>query len=67
MASAGTGDVLAGVIGAMVAQRLDLWNAAATGVVAHAKAGDIAAELIGERGMLASDITLQLPTVLNTV
>jgi len=67
MASAGTGDVLAGVIGAMVAQRLDLWNAAATGVVAHAKAGDIAAELIGERGMLASDITRQLPTVLNTV
>jgi len=67
MASAGTGDVLAGVIGAMVAQRLDLWKAAATGVVAHAKAGDIAAELIGERGMLASDITLQLPTVLNTV
>jgi NAD(P)H-hydrate epimerase len=67
MASAGTGDVLAGVIGAMVAQRLDLWHAAATGVVAHAKAGDIAAGLIGERGMIASDITLQLPAVLNAV
>ena len=67
MASAGTGDVLAGVIGAMVAQRLDLWHAAAAGVVAHAKAGDIAAGLIGERGMIASDITLQLPTVLNAV
>ena len=65
MASAGTGDVLAGVIGAMVAQQLDLWDATTTGVVAHAHAGDLAAEEIGQRGMLASDITDRLPTVLN--
>jgi len=65
MASAGTGDVLAGVIGAMVAQQLDLWDAATTGVVAHALAGDLAASQVGERGMLASDITLRLPSVLN--
>lgn len=65
MATAGTGDVLAGVIGAMIAQHLDLWEAATTGVVAHAWAGDIAAGLVGERGMLASDITRQLPTALN--
>jgi NAD(P)H-hydrate epimerase len=65
MASAGTGDVLAGVIGAMVAQHLDLWNSAITGVVAHAWAGDLAAEEIGQRGMLASDITERLPGVLN--
>ncbi len=65
MASAGSGDVLAGVIAALLAQGLNLWEAAATGVVAHARAGDIAAGLLGERGMLASDITQQLPTVLN--
>jgi NAD(P)H-hydrate epimerase len=65
MASAGTGDVLAGVIGALVAQHLDLWNAAATGVVAHARAGDLAARQVGERGLIASDITARLPQVLN--
>ncbi len=65
MASAGSGDVLAGVIAALLAQGLSLWEAAATGVVAHARAGDIAAGLLGERGMLASDITQQLPAVLN--
>jgi NAD(P)H-hydrate epimerase len=65
MASAGSGDVLAGVIAALLAQGLSLWEAAVTGVVAHAGAGDIAAGLLGERGMLASDITQQLPTVLN--
>ena len=65
MASAGTGDVLAGVIGALVAQGLDLWEAAVTGVVAHAMAGDLAGEELGQRGMLASDITHRLPRVLN--
>ena len=65
MASAGSGDVLAGVIAALLAQGLSLWEAATTGVVAHAWAGDIAAGLLGERGMLASDITQQLPKVLN--
>jgi NAD(P)H-hydrate epimerase len=65
MASAGTGDVLAGVISALVAQQLDLWEASICGVVAHAAAGDLAARAIGERGMIASDITTQLPAVLN--
>jgi NAD(P)H-hydrate epimerase len=65
MASAGTGDVLAGVIGAFVAQGLGLWEAAIAGVVAHACAGDLAAAEIGERGMIASDIIDQLPAVLN--
>jgi NAD(P)H-hydrate epimerase len=65
MATAGSGDVLAGVIGAMLAQGLDTWNAALTGVVAHAAAGDLAADLAGERGMMASDITDCLPAVVN--
>jgi hydroxyethylthiazole kinase-like uncharacterized protein yjeF len=66
MATAGTGDVLAGVIGAMVAQGLEPWHAAMAGVLAHALAGDLAAAQSGERGMLASDITDHLPTVLNS-
>jgi NAD(P)H-hydrate epimerase len=67
MATAGSGDVLAGVIGAMLAQGLDTWEAALAGVVAHASAGDLAAEQSGQRGMLASDITAYLPAVLNPV
>jgi NAD(P)H-hydrate epimerase len=65
MATAGSGDVLSGVIGAMLAQGLDAWDAACAGVVAHAAAGDRAALGIGERGLLASDITRMLPAVLN--
>ncbi len=65
MATAGSGDVLAGIIGAMVAQGLDLWDAALCGVLAHALAGDRAAMRAGERGMIATDITSQLPFVLN--
>lgn len=65
MATAGSGDVLAGVIGAMACQGLGARDAAVTGVVAHAAAGDLAAGLLGERGMIASDITGQLPFALN--
>jgi len=65
MATAGSGDVLSGVIGAMLAQGLDCWDAACAGVAAHAMAGDRAAARIGERGLLASDVTRMLPAVLN--
>jgi len=68
MATAGTGDVLAGVIGALVAQGVtDLWQAAMAGVLAHALAGDLAAAEVGVRGMLASDISDRLPRVMNPV
>jgi NAD(P)H-hydrate epimerase len=65
MATAGAGDVLAGVVGALMAQGFEPWRAATMGVVAHAMAGDKAAREIGERGLLASDIMRQLPGVLN--
>lgn len=65
MATAGSGDVLSGVIGAMMAQGLDAWGAACAGTQAHARAGDLAARKVGERGMIASDITRYLPNVLN--
>lgn len=55
MATAGTGDVLAGVIAGLIAQFGSPALAARIGVLVHALAGDSAAES-GERGMLASDL-----------
>lgn len=66
MATAGSGDVLSGVIGALLLQGIDdPWKAAQCGALVHALAGDRAAAHLGERGMLASDIISQLPFVLN--
>jgi len=64
MAAPGMGDVLTGVIGALLAQGLGPRDAAAVGVEAHARAGDIAARR-GERGLLASDLLAELRTVVN--
>jgi len=65
MASGGTGDVLAGVVAALLAQGLSAWDAACLGVGAHARAGDIAAADGGQRGLLASDLLPALRRVLN--
>lgn len=65
MATAGTGDVLTGVVAALLAQGLEPMPAAMAAVAAHAAAGDLAAEACGERGLLAGDITRRLPRVLN--
>jgi ADP-dependent NAD(P)H-hydrate dehydratase / NAD(P)H-hydrate epimerase len=64
MATAGMGDVLTGVIAAMVAQTPDLWTAARAGVLAHAMAGDAAARR-GERGLLAGDVIAHLAACVN--
>jgi NAD(P)H-hydrate epimerase len=58
------GDVLTGVIAALLAQGLSTGDAAAGGVELHARAGDAAAQG-GERGMLASDLIAALPGVAN--
>jgi NAD(P)H-hydrate epimerase len=55
MATAGMGDVLAGVLGAIAAQGADLRSAAEAGVFVHAAAGDAAAAA-GERGLVAGDL-----------
>jgi len=65
MATAGTGDVLTGMIAALVAQGLDLEDAAAAGVCLHAAAGDAAAEG-GERGLLASDLLTRIRPLINS-
>jgi NAD(P)H-hydrate epimerase len=64
MATAGMGDVLAGVIAALIAQGMDTSAAAVAGVCVHACAGDAAAAQ-GERGMLARDVIAELRGVLN--
>jgi NAD(P)H-hydrate epimerase len=55
MASGGMGDVLTGVVAALLAQRLAPWDAARLGVALHARAGDLAAGA-APRGLLASDL-----------
>jgi NAD(P)H-hydrate epimerase len=56
MASGGMGDVLTGVIAGLYAQGLSLQEAAQQGVYIHGAAADNAAEVAGERGMVASDL-----------
>ena len=58
------GDVLAGLIGALCGQGLSAADAARTGVLAHALAGDAAARR-GERGLLAGDVIDELRHWLN--
>ncbi len=64
MATPGMGDVLTGVIAALIAQGLSPEDAAAVGVAVHAQAGDLAAQS-GERGLVASDLLAELRRVIN--
>jgi len=64
MATGGTGDVLAGVIAALLAQRLDPFDAAVLGVALHGRAGDLAARRTGQVSMIATDLLDALPGAL---
>ena len=63
MATAGSGDVLSGIIVALLGQGLPCYEAAQAGVLAHAVAGDLTAETNGEIAMIAGDIIDYLPQV----
>jgi len=63
MASGGSGDVLTGIIAALLASGMDAYEAACAGVRIHAEAGDMAAEALSEHTMLATDIIAKLPNV----
>jgi hydroxyethylthiazole kinase-like uncharacterized protein yjeF len=67
LATAGTGDVLSGVIGAYLAKRMDPFAAACAGVLVHARAGQLAAAEIGPEGVIASDVIAALPGALQAL
>jgi NAD(P)H-hydrate epimerase len=61
MATGGTGDVLAGLIGSLLAAGRDPWLAATAGVYLHGLAGDRAAVRLGYESLLAGDLLDELP------
>ncbi|NOQ80595.1 MAG: NAD(P)H-hydrate dehydratase [Gammaproteobacteria bacterium] len=65
MASAGMGDCLTGIIGALLAQKLAITDAVQLGVCLHAKAGDLVA-LEGKNGMLVSDLFPKIRQLMNS-
>jgi NAD(P)H-hydrate epimerase len=67
LATGGTGDVLAGIIGALMAQGSDPYSAAVTGVYIHASAGRRLSQRFGDSGLLAGDLLLEIPQVMNVL
>ena len=65
MATGGMGDILSGVIGGLLAQRLSLMTSAQAGVFIHSLAADRAAAEGGERGLLATDLFPHLRSLVN--
>ena len=64
LATAGTGDVLSGVIGAYLAKGMDPFHAACAGVYVHVCAGRRASQRLGREGVIARDVIEALPHVL---
>ena len=64
MATGGSGDVLSGIILSLLGQGLSPMEAAAAGAWLHGAAGDLAAERLGEYGMLPGDLVEELPRLL---
>jgi ADP-dependent NAD(P)H-hydrate dehydratase / NAD(P)H-hydrate epimerase len=67
LATAGTGDVLTGVIGGLLAQGCSPWDAARGGAFLHGCAGDLWRARHGEVGMLASDLWPLLPVARKSI
>lgn len=67
MATAGSGDVLTGIITALLARGYSRGDAAMTGMFLHGLAGDIAAEKLGRESLIASDIIDSLPAAFQKI
>lgn len=67
MASGGMGDVLAGMLAALLARGLDPVDAACTAVYLHGLAGDLLAEETGDTGLTAMDLADRIPTAIQRV
>ena len=65
MATAGTGDVLTGMIAGLMAQGLSPWDAARAAVYLHGLAGDLAAAEMGQAGMIAGDLLDRIPKAIS--
>ncbi len=65
LATGGTGDVLSGIIGGLIAQGADPFTAAVTGVYVHAASGRRIAARLGDSGLLAGDLLPEIPLVMN--
>jgi NAD(P)H-hydrate epimerase len=61
MATAGTGDVLTGMLVSLLAQGVPSWEAACAATYLHGAAGDLAARRLGTAGMIAGDLIEQIP------
>jgi ADP-dependent NAD(P)H-hydrate dehydratase / NAD(P)H-hydrate epimerase len=66
MATGGSGDVLTGVIGAMLGHHIDPFSSACIGVHVHGRAGDLASKKVGELSLIAGDILDFLPDAFRT-
>jgi NAD(P)H-hydrate epimerase len=67
MATGGTGDVLSGILGALLARRLEPWVAATAAVYVHGLAGDVAAARLGQESLLAGDVVDALPEAIRSL
>jgi NAD(P)H-hydrate epimerase len=67
LGTGGTGDVLSGVIAGLLAQGLDPFRAAVSGVYVHAEAGRRISARLGTSGLLASDLFDEIPLVMNAL
>jgi NAD(P)H-hydrate epimerase len=61
MATAGTGDALTGIVGALLARGLPAFDAARLATYVHGSAGDVAVAMVGAEGMIAGDLIDALP------
>ncbi len=67
MASGGMGDVLTGIIASLIGQGKNPYDAAVLGVFIHGLSGDMAANEIGEFGLVAGDVAEKLPYAIKTL
>lgn len=67
MATAGSGDVLTGIIASFISQKIDIVKALRAAVYIHGLAGDIGKSIIGEYSLIAGDIVRYLPEAIKTV
>ena len=67
LAKAGTGDVLSGIIGSLLAQGIPVYDAAVLGVEVHGRAGQVAEHKLGRRSVCAEDVLDAIPTILQNL